>query len=479
MDAMQAPKKHIRPSVRKKSSGSNKAETKAVVTDYDPEVEETRQRMETWVGLGAEAPLETAAATVPPQQSSQKGILKQPKYSGASKTAVVDNVDNKEPMQLDPPQQVNQQQRPQMVQDVVMERPKRKPQRSTATKDRIDPTGMSAKDSAVAIEGYTPVTGAASAKTSFANGTKQGAVSSTDDDDPLIFNSLADMMETAGTLPDPNSKEAPAVVEAELSFSCMDPNEYEQEQQQIEEEDEPEPWDDAMVQEDDAEDDDDDASWDGFFGNDDEDEEEEYAEPREERAFLKLWTAVAQWITPQAVEYVGHLQEQQRAQSGQEFAWDTDCVPQFDRTDVGASRCAGLMALLQMHIPRCLEELRRPMEERRVAEKRLTDLLRSWDYSRPISIKLDIRLARALTCVLLDTVLGATDRPGPIELPLSCTVSLRAGLFACRACLGLVAYHSFSFSRCCFSQVVGMNQEEYRYLTRSAITSFGKPLVVE
>jgi hypothetical protein len=348
-----------------------------------------------------------------------------------------------------------------IIRDVVMERPKRKAQRKVAPdkpnpRAGLDPT---------AIEGYTPTTmpimlpktkqqTKTQLKTTFAADTKQSPTAP-EDTDPLVFNSLADLMEAAGTLPpnDWNSKESPKVVEAELSFSCMDPDDYQEQERQLEEEeqsidqDEEDQDDDEDAEEEPEENQEDGGLWTDFFSNED---EEEPVEPREEKAFLKLWYAISHWVTPEAVQYVGFLNQQQQQQqetdSGQDFVWDTDWVPQVDRSDIGASRCAGLMAVLQMHIPRCLQELGRSMEDKRIAERRLDDLLRCWDYGRPSVVKLDTKLARALTCVLLETVLvvpGRTD--AVVKLPVSC-------------------------------QAVEMKVEEYRYLTRSAIINFVSPI---
>jgi hypothetical protein len=350
---------------------------------------------------------------------------------------VIDGIDNSSERHT---QQQTQSRPRSVVQDVVMERPKRKPQRRQASK------ATSESASATAIEGYTPITAASVAaapvkpKTTFASGTKHdptatsasnGKNNDDDDDDPLVFNSLADLMEMAGTLPNPKSAETPAVVETELSFSCMDPNEYQQEEQELEAQDQAEQEEPDDMQNGDTDDeteeenDNDDGSWDDFFYNDQEEEELD-REPRKERAFLKLWTAISQWVTPQAVEYIKQLEQETSLVQG-EFTWDADWVTQVDRSDVGASRCAGLMAVLQMHIPRCLRELSRSMEERRVAERRLADLLRCWDYSRPAAVKLDTSLSRALTCVLLDMVLVGSSRPEQAQLPVSCTVSLFVG----------------------------------------------------
>lgn len=491
-----AVKKHVRPTVRNRNvnalakSPTSSSTTKIVPPvsvvadqDHDSAVEETRQRIETWVGIQpskseTEAETEANSMDTAPHvhnkqpQSSPSGILRPPKYSGQSENAIVE--DNDEGRESTNTSHVDQP-RP-VVRDFVMERPKRKAQsqrQAAATGSSTSPASniSRAKADPTAIEGYTPTTmptistkvnaanAKAKAKTSFAADTKHSSSETPSDDDPLVFNSLADLMDAAGTLP-PNDwndpEQPPAVVEAELSFSCMDPDDYKEQERLLEEEEEEEQEEEPHIDKHDDDDDDDDdveddtsqKEQDGgggflndFFANEDDDEPVQH---REERAFLTLWKAIAHWVTPESVQYVTLLHERQQegAKSGQEFAWDNEYVPQVDRSDVGASRCAGLMALLQMHIPRCLQELGRSMEERRTAERRLADLLRCWDYGRPAAVKLGTKLARALTCVLLETVLMVPGLENTAELPVSC-------------------------------QAVDMKLEEYRYLTRSAILSFG------
>jgi hypothetical protein len=503
-----AVKKHVRPTVRSRNANANanalgKSPTSSTTTpamvppvpvpahhDHDLAVEETRQRIETWVGIQpskAEIDTETETSNMdieqqvpnkhkqPQSNGNPSGILRPPKYSGQSESAIVedDNEGHESHKDQDQPRPTP------VVRDVVMERPKRKAQSqrqaaATSTSSTSPASNLSrTRADPTAIEGYTPTTmptisTKAKAKTSFAADTKQSSSETpSDDDDPLVFNSLADLMETAGTLP-PNDwndpTQPPAVVEAELSFSCMDPDDYkeqlEEEDDEDEEEEEEEREEEPQVDGNDDDDDDDDdienetSQDDGgggflndFFSNED---DEEPVERREERAFLTLWKAIAHWVTPESVQYVTllHERQQQGAESGQLLAWDNEYVPQVDRSDVGASRCAGLMALLQMHIPRCLQELGRSMEERRTAERRLADLLRCWDYGRPAAVKLGTKLARALTCVLLETVLMVPGLEDPVKLPVSC-------------------------------QAVDMKVEEYRYLTRSAILSFGASSVAE
>ena len=329
-----------------------------------------------------------------------------------------------------------------------------------------------------------------------------------DETDPLVLASVAELFQAAGEeLPvdvDPTKVTADTkVLEADIAFTCMSQEQYQETKQQEKQEqykvfmgrqdifsdgddipDEnngrPQGSIDPEFQNDEnnlqglnsnnqgendmggspeydgspmVDGDDNDDLMDLFMGGDDSDsdEEESDVEPPEPRAFLKLWNVLSEWITPEAVLWLERLSANIDIGSG-EYDW----APQVDRSDIGASRCAGLMAMIKMNIPKCLAELGQPDDMRRTAERRLADLLRTFDYSRPMA-KLDLRLWRAMTCILLDMVLvtpmssidlGAkksSDTSKPQGLPLPAQVA-----------------------------AVGMSLEEYRYLTNSAIRSLGE-----
>jgi hypothetical protein len=252
--------------------------------------------------------------------------------------------------------------------------------------------------------------------------------------EPLVFNSFADILEMAGTLPKQDSQETPQVIEAGLEFSCMAPDEYKEFQDEVLQEqfdmflgttdapDEDAPWD-PEDPTDDGEDVDSDSSKD--------------TRPWEPRAFLKLWNAISQWISPEAVTYVRHLRSHQDEN-------EYYSIPQIHRSDVCASRCAGLMAMLQMHTNKCLvQELQRSTDQIRNTERRLANLVRCFDFTRPVP-KLDSAHTRALTSILLVTVMDNADLTDVHLVP-----------------------------ECC--ELVGLNLDEYRYLSRSAIVNFGTP----
>ena len=332
----------------------------------------------------------------------------------------------------------------------------------------------------------------------------------------LVFNSLVDLMEKAGTLTHDNDKnnnnnknnnkvvsfgEEGTVIEADLSFNVMSPEEFSQAMEEQEEgvvvmdndtstnpaeDDEP-----KHDHDDDNGDDDDDESekenseeerGEGSFWDllDDNEEDPEPVYTRSERSFLQLWKALSQWVTPDAVAYVVSLQQQQQRKTQQEQQRKrqeqpgpngtgimTPPSPLFNNTplrsqdwsDVESTRCAGLMSLLQLYLSSCLQnDLHRPLEERRNVEQRLGQLIRLFDYGRS-SPKLNANHTRALTCILVQTVVpqyyyyyyngnGSNDNdnfenhpiPSPPPPP------------SCHA--------------------VGLTMEEHRYLVQSTFSNF-------
>jgi hypothetical protein len=174
-----------------------------------------------------------------------------------------------------------------------------------------------------------------------------------------------------------------------------------------------------------------------WFGDDDDDDEEP-GESRPPRLFAILWSAISQWVTPPAVAYVCQLV------ACDDNATTMSSPPAYDTTDIGASRCAGLQALLKMHCRKCWrEDLAQDVSQLRMIEQRLGDLLRCFDYGQP-SPKLNTAQAKALTCVLLDIVANRTDS---------------------------ALDKNDAVPSCCAEQ--GMTLDEYSYLTRSAINNFG------
>jgi hypothetical protein len=148
-------------------------------------------------------------------------------------------------------------------------------------------------------------------------------------------------------------------------------------------------------------------------------------------------------MTPETVKWIKslHYAVSQDA-SGSSTTIDMDWTPMVDRSDIGASRCAGVMAMLRLYLAGCMEELNHPADARRRAEKRLTDILRTFDYSRE-NPRLPVGHWKAMTCVLLDMVMIETRESVLTvnKIPLSV-------------------------------ESVGITLEEYQYLTRKTVTTF-------
>lgn len=259
-------------------------------------------------------------------------------------------------------------------------------------------------------------------------------------EEPVVFSSLSQLMEEAGTLPDQNSTAAPKVVEADMSFSVMSPQEYEESKKS-----EAAPVEQPVhvfqghhdVFSDDEEDDadsvtnsyrDDENEWMDVLDPTDDHMEQSMPAPAP-RAFMRLWTALSEWITPEGAALV----EQWRG-NGPTGVSTNGVVPMVDRSDVGASRCMALMSMVDMHLQRGLRELQEDRE--RLAKQRLADFLRSLNYSRPTP-RLDTRMYQSLTIILLHLVLEL-DVPPTVPAPIS---------------------------------AVGITMDEYRYLAQSILTS--------
>lgn len=303
--------------------------------------------------------------------------------------------------------------------------------------------------------------------------------------EPLVFNSLADMMAMAGTLPpkphntnlygnnnDDNDIRQASMIEADLEFSCMDRAEHQREQEAIFL---GRPHEDIFAKDDDDNDNDDstaprsDEDDEGLYGilglGGPADDDEDPVPAPEPRAFLHVWTAIAQWVTPEAVVFLDSLQQQQNEnRQGVTFpsapsSFATAARLAYDRSDVGASRCAGLMAALRLHTARCWHCLHYPAEELHAAELVLANLLRCFDYRRPMPSILDIAKTRALTCVLLDIV-ARSSMAGSLDRNLNRN-----------PIPGITDHPPIAVPGPCRS--IGISEPEYRYLVYSAIGNFG------
>ena len=285
--------------------------------------------------------------------------------------------------------------------------------------ERTSPVRQTLSHNPLAVEGFVP-----QMEEENPSGDNR-KTNDTSDDEPVVFTSMEQLMTAVGTLPTDSKRRDVRVIEADLEFSVMSPDDF---KQQLDDEcnldkdlfeghynifgsDEE---DNDSIEENNKNSDEELVDDDIFL--DDELEMEGRPGP-EPRAFMKLWTLLSSWITPEAIEMLKH---------------PSTCVaPNY--SDMAASRCAGVMAMVNMHLPRARKELGIPEDDVKSVKRRVSDWLRCLDYSQQTH-KLDTNLWRCLTVVLIDIVLAAH----PSNVPPIATA-------------------------------VGMTMEEYEYLTRSAI----------
>lgn len=361
--------------------------------------------------------------------------------------------------------------------NMVVERDPTKPMFKRKTKPR--PTSAHSHS---AVEGYVPLTASDSATSgSAAKKAKEDPnTSETPDSDqdfkdapPLILNSLEDLFQAAGKpLPlqhDPNKITADTqLLEADIAFSVMTQDQYDGKLSELREQHEEERQaqlrifmgkddifegesdDDHSQNSDDDEDEDDLLEM--LMGGDEEEENDEYFKEdaedeeteRQPRAFRLLWETLSEWITPEAAQYISHLAALAAAPDDavSPSQWKP---PVIERSDVEASRCAGLMAMVKLYLPKSLEELGYSSELRRTADQRLGELLRTFCYVQEAP-KFPVKLWKAMTCILLEIVMFEQNGNGKTggekkALPLSVAT-------------------------------VEMTTAEYHYMTRSAIQTF-------
>jgi hypothetical protein len=320
------------------------------------------------------------------------------------------------------------------------------------------------------------------------------------DEDPLVIDSLEELMLAAGEkMPDNPSKitKDTKMVEANISFSVMTQDQYDTKLPAMKEEDEEERKrqvdvfmgrrdifgdDDENIEgavegdgigvgigndngDDDDDDDDADAIMELLLGSDidadDENDNSSAGRQPEVRAFTLLWDALTTWMTHDTVVWVKALRDSHQKHKESTIGNtnninatasitkamlgnnnNSEWSPMVDRSDIGASRCAGVLAMIRLYIGQCMEELNHPLESRRNAEKRLNDIMRTFDYSRE-NPKLTAGHWKAMACILLDTVLIETRE----------------------ADSALIQVPSFVAN-------IGMSKEEFEYLSRKAVLTF-------
>ena len=193
-----------------------------------------------------------------------------------------------------------------------------------------------------------------------------------------------------------------------------------------------------------------------FFGAD---EDDSVGEPEPApKAFILLWNAMSSWITPETTAQIQEWQAEQEAAGGDAAALipSSTLRQPYDLSDIGASRCGGLMSMIKMHLPRALEELGYNKSDghvRRLAQSRLANFLRTFNFS-DASPKFDSSLWRALTVILVDICF-----PSSLLFPDIIAQNRQQGGEGQSQSLPA------SISQC------GISDSEYEYLVNSAMKS--------
>lgn len=535
-----APSKQIRPKVRSKTAttkqlADNNNNTNQTVTarfhqdDNGAQVEETRQRMESWMGLAdaspsnkdnisspksrgvtlkddretspsssnsapsnhnQQAPQDQGSSVADPSKAA-KSILRTPKYT---KQPPINETDaskvSPEDVPMDDSNDTSEGPQNAICKNLVVERDPTQPMR----KRKVKPRPLPSEQSHSAVEGYVPsmvasVPPPASTSADAASTVRQqereatskkprsDALADTGDTSPLILHSLEELFEAAGEeLPlqhDPHKiTDDTQLLEADIAFSVMTQDQYASKLSELKEQHEEEREAQLKVflgtdkifegndsnQDGDSSDEDvdgDDDLLEMFMGGDEENADDYFDDDgnpddqeveREPRAFRLLWETLSEWITPEAIQYIAHITASATKNSPDQPTWN---APHIQRSDVEASRCAGLMAMVKLYLPKSLEELGYPLELRRTADVRLGEFLRTFCYVQEAP-KLPVKLWKAMTCILLEIVL-VEERGTKEEVDLR-KMTLPPSI-----------------------ATVEMTVEEYRYLTRSVVKIFELP----
>jgi len=162
-------------------------------------------------------------------------------------------------------------------------------------------------------------------------------------------------------------------------------------------------------------------------------------DPPETRAFLMFWEALAGWVTPDATEAVNHFRKFPLNSSSVRSDEPVLESIQHDTSDIGSSRCGGLMAVVKLHLGKAIDEVGGNLDQKRVQE-RIALLLLRFDYTRQM-VKWETRMWRAFVVLLVSIVRG---------MPPSLASVLPKSL-----------------------KLINLMPEEYKYLAQSALLSFG------
>jgi hypothetical protein len=470
------PSTYIRPTIRKPSGKNSK--TIAASSSSSPPVQELEQKMGSWMGLGSSPSSQPEEAAEAPKKPTS--ILKAPKYPSATSVSAPQHITEQtkpyggDETKITSTSGTEAQPEPTkgpytsavVCEQFVVERDPYQPIRKNRQK-------QNKQVSHSAVEGYEiasttldptqPKSGAPNDEKPSDLDQQTNKNSETDsaqnsEDDPMmILSSVEELFEAAGEeLPKDRTTITPdtKLVEADMAFSVMTEEEYGENVTEMRRESEAEREDVYkmfMGNENIFDDDisqagsDDDSEGEEEFLNfmmeqemNGEEEDQEEVEEAQLRAFSLIWSAFLEWLTAEAVEWMARLEG--TAENADKPLYSNDWSPQVDRSDIGASRCAGLMAMIKMYLPSSMEALNHPEDMRRTAEHRIGDFLRTFDYSSEAP-KLPTKMWKAVTCILLDMVLLET-RPKSVE-SVPPTV-----------------------------EAVGITIDEYRYLTRSAVQTF-------
>ena len=420
----------------------------------------------------------TRTETIQETTSTKKpaGILKKPKYSPAGTTGSQPQAAKDDNTSIRNKKAVTGV----VCEQFVVERdPFQKPMRTTRLKTKETTTASHAT-----IEGYQPLqtpqpaVSFAPADSANVEQTAQGntqptepSASSTGEDEPqIVLSSFEELFEAAGNeMPADRTNITPdsKLVEADLSFSVMTQEQYGEKVTEMKRELAKEQEDlyrmfmgnenvfdggDSTSGREESDEDSEgeeefanflmeqemgDADGDDYYQDDDDDNNVQESTPR---AFTLIWGALSRWWTPEAVEWMARLE---RPSSTDTPLYGNNWSPQVDRSDIGASRCAGLMAMVKMYLPSSMHELGFRQDLQRTAESRIADWLRTFDYSSEAP-KLPVKMWKAISCMLLDMVLVESRKTVVEKLPPSVAA-------------------------------VGMSLDEYKYLTRSAVQAFIPP----
>jgi len=177
----------------------------------------------------------------------------------------------------------------------------------------------------------------------------------------------------------------------------------------------------------------------------------------EMRAFLIIWQTLSRWVTPATIELLqGQCIDDKSTTEPQSTAAEESSNNETSErrsVEIGASRRSGIMSMIRMYIARSMTELKRmpqqtqqqkdTLNDTRKIEQRLADLVRTFDINGPVA-NFNTKQWKTMTTILIVISFPSLGTDSN-TLPSS-------------------------------AQSLGMTADEYRYLTRSALTSLSNSL---